>query len=249
MGNVTPAQLPVLAGPLADDDTMMVFPGLGPLQQFPASKLKEFLGGASLLLDGTSAMTGPVKAADGTLDNPSMVFASDTNTGFYKYGSDQLGVAAGGLLQAIISSTGIQVLTNLLFKMKLLASATLSGSNVQFTSIPAGYRTITVVMSGMSTTLDSSFTVEYSTNNGSSYSAYFSGTSQPAPDVSSGQVVLSNYDFAVAAPVYGVAGTRSLSGQEATRFPVANPGAAINAIRVSCTAGAFDAGTVYLVGG
>ncbi len=44
---------------------------------------------------------------DGSESAPSYSFSSDTNTGFYKYGTDQIGIATNGTFRAKFSSTGI----------------------------------------------------------------------------------------------------------------------------------------------
>lgn len=58
----------------------------------------------SLATTGVSSMTGPIKAADGTLTTPSFTFASDTGTGFYLAGSHQIGLAINGVQAATFNS-------------------------------------------------------------------------------------------------------------------------------------------------
>ena len=50
---------------------------------------------------------GNVLHGDGSDSSPSLTFSSDTNTGFYKYGNDQIGIATNGTFRAKFSSTGI----------------------------------------------------------------------------------------------------------------------------------------------
>ena len=57
--------------------------------------------------DGSQAMTGALQLIDGSDSAPSLTFSSDTNTGFYKYGTDQIGIATNGTFRAKFSSTGI----------------------------------------------------------------------------------------------------------------------------------------------
>ena len=45
----------------------------------------------------------PLLAPDGTVTDPSYSFASDTNTGIYRVGAEQLGFTAGGTLRYLIS--------------------------------------------------------------------------------------------------------------------------------------------------
>lgn len=48
-----------------------------------------------------------IKNADGTVSIPGYTFESDTNTGMYRIGADQIGFAANGVLQLTINTTGI----------------------------------------------------------------------------------------------------------------------------------------------
>jgi hypothetical protein len=48
-----------------------------------------------------------IKNADGTVSIPGYTFESDTNTGMYRIGGDQIGFAASGVLQLTINTTGI----------------------------------------------------------------------------------------------------------------------------------------------
>lgn len=57
----------------------------------------------SLALDGQSTMTGQLKAANGTVNAPGYCFGADPNTGFYRIGSNNVGLSLGGI-KAIDSS-------------------------------------------------------------------------------------------------------------------------------------------------
>lgn len=46
-------------------------------------------------------------AADGSAAAPGFAFAADTNTGLYRIGADQLGIATGGTLRKTISTTSV----------------------------------------------------------------------------------------------------------------------------------------------
>lgn len=61
----------------------------------------------SLPRDGQAAMTGQLKASTGTAATPSISFGSDTNTGFYRKAADTIGVIAGGVEVAEMSSTAV----------------------------------------------------------------------------------------------------------------------------------------------
>lgn len=52
-----------------------------------------------------SAVPLPNSIADGTASAPGLAFGSDTNTGLYRIGADQLGLATGGTLRRTISTS------------------------------------------------------------------------------------------------------------------------------------------------
>jgi len=63
--------------------------------------------------DGTTQITAssgasfPLEAPDGTVSAPSYSFSSETNTGLYRYGAGELGVAVGGSLPITISGSSV----------------------------------------------------------------------------------------------------------------------------------------------
>lgn len=61
----------------------------------------------SLPRDGQAGMTGQLKAASGTAAAPGMTFGSDLDTGFYRSGSNEIGVAVGGVNVATFDSGGV----------------------------------------------------------------------------------------------------------------------------------------------
>jgi microcystin-dependent protein len=63
----------------------------------------------SVAADGQTVMTGPLKFSNGTAAAPSMTFASDTDTGFYRSTANEVSFAAGGAQVASLNSTGIDV--------------------------------------------------------------------------------------------------------------------------------------------
>jgi len=63
----------------------------------------------SVAVDGQSTMTGPLKASSGTAAAPSHTFGSDTDTGAYRIGSNNYGIAAGGTKIVDIATTGATV--------------------------------------------------------------------------------------------------------------------------------------------
>src|SRR5882672_11820248 len=58
----------------------------------------------SIAANGTTAITGQLKASSGNVGAPSYGFSSDTNTGFYLAGTHQIGWAANGILAATFNS-------------------------------------------------------------------------------------------------------------------------------------------------
>lgn len=63
----------------------------------------------SVAADGQTTMTGPLKASNGSVTNPSLTFGSDQNTGLYRIGADNIGVAANGAKVIDIATTGVSV--------------------------------------------------------------------------------------------------------------------------------------------
>ena len=61
----------------------------------------------SVAVDGQSTMTAPLKAANGSAAAPSYTFGSDTNTGFYRVGSDSVGLGLGGANTVTFDTDGI----------------------------------------------------------------------------------------------------------------------------------------------
>lgn len=60
----------------------------------------------SLATTGVSTMTGPIKAASGTVTAPSITFGGSTGTGFYLISADTIGWTAAGVLKATFNTTG-----------------------------------------------------------------------------------------------------------------------------------------------
>jgi microcystin-dependent protein len=63
----------------------------------------------SVAADGQTSMTGPLKATSGTAAAPSHTFSSDTDTGAYRVGSDNYGIAVGGTKIVDVSATGVDI--------------------------------------------------------------------------------------------------------------------------------------------
>lgn len=63
----------------------------------------------SVAADGQTSMTGPLKAAAGTAALPSLTFATDADTGFFRKASNTIGIAVGGAEVGSISSSGLSI--------------------------------------------------------------------------------------------------------------------------------------------
>jgi hypothetical protein len=57
-------------------------------------------------INDTLDVTGPILSSSGTAAAPGYTFNGDTNTGIYRIGADQLGVATNGVLRLSLSTTG-----------------------------------------------------------------------------------------------------------------------------------------------
>lgn len=63
----------------------------------------------SVAADGQTTMTGPLKAANGSVSAPAVTFASDPDSGIYRIGANNIGVAANGAKVVDIATTGVTV--------------------------------------------------------------------------------------------------------------------------------------------
>lgn len=63
----------------------------------------------SVATDGQSSIAGPLKAFAGTEALPGYAFATDTDTGIYRIGANNLGVTVGGVKILDVSSTGLSI--------------------------------------------------------------------------------------------------------------------------------------------
>ncbi len=63
----------------------------------------------SVAADGQTTMTGPLKAANGTVGAPAVTFASDADSGIYRIGANNVGVAVNGAKVLDIATTGLTV--------------------------------------------------------------------------------------------------------------------------------------------
>jgi hypothetical protein len=64
--------------------------------------------GSGAVITGVAAITSNLyNAANGAVGAPSVTFTSDTNTGLYNVGADQLGITTGGTLRTTVSNTAV----------------------------------------------------------------------------------------------------------------------------------------------
>jgi hypothetical protein len=75
------------------------------------SDLSDIATGLSTCLttDGQSSMTAQIKGFAGTVSLPGYAFASDTNTGMYRIGADNVGIACNGAKVLDIATTGLSI--------------------------------------------------------------------------------------------------------------------------------------------
>lgn len=71
-------------------------------------------GGVTITAGGLTLSAGVITVPAGSVSAPPYTFASDTNTGFYRIGADNIGVAIGGTKILDISATGLTVTGNLI---------------------------------------------------------------------------------------------------------------------------------------
>lgn len=71
--------------------------------------LKNSAGVTQWTSDNVPATQDYALLPDGSVSAPALAFSSDPNTGIYRPGADQLGVAAGGVLVALFTSSQLQL--------------------------------------------------------------------------------------------------------------------------------------------
>ena len=77
----------------------------------------------SVAADGQTSMTGPLKAASGSVGAPGITFASDPDSGLYRIGSNNIGIAVNGAKVGDVGTAGMSITGT------LTASSTLTASN------------------------------------------------------------------------------------------------------------------------
>ena len=97
----------------------------------------------SVAADGQTTMTGPLKAASGTANAPGITFASDPDSGLYRIGSNNVGVAVNGAKVIDVATTGATVTGDMNATTVKQNSFALLPVGITFpyagTSAPSGY--------------------------------------------------------------------------------------------------------------
>jgi len=83
-----------------------------------------------LPINGNTAMTGSLKLADGSESSPAINFNSDTDTGFYKNGTNSIGVSTGATKRFTVGSYGIELRNGAQFEFR-------KTNNLNFTAFTA----------------------------------------------------------------------------------------------------------------
>jgi hypothetical protein len=96
---------------------------------------------------------------DGLVGSPAVRFSSDTNTGIYRIGTDEIGLALGGVVH------------NAAFTRKFVAETTSTGvASVDFTTLPSGTKELKIRIYGLQPTTDATnFLLRLSTDNGATF--------------------------------------------------------------------------------
>jgi hypothetical protein len=131
--------------------------------------------------------------------------------------------------------------------LALIGTVTPSGTSVAtFSSIPNTHKTLVVSLDAVGSGSESGFAIEYSINNGSSWNALTATGTVSAGGSSDVECVIRNANAALGDFVVGTLGGQGNSWQGFVAIS-ANPGGAINAIRVRTLVGNFAGGTIRLL--
>lgn len=77
----------------------------------------------SVAKDGQTTMTGPLKAANGSVSAPSIAFGNDTDCGWYRIGADNIGFSIGGVKLLDASAAALAITGTLTTSGALTVSA------------------------------------------------------------------------------------------------------------------------------
>jgi hypothetical protein len=88
----------------------------------------------SLALDGQSTMTGQVKGKNGDASSPAYTFGSDTDSGIYRLGANNIGIGVNGAKVLDIATTGLSIVGTLSPSGQIVSSAGTAGApGISFT--------------------------------------------------------------------------------------------------------------------
>ena len=104
----------------------------------------------SVAVDGQSQMTGQFKFASGTVGAPGLVPGSDLDTGVYRIGGDNLGVACAGAKVLDIATTGLGVTGTLAATGALSAASLAITADLPISEGGTGQSTATAAFNALS---------------------------------------------------------------------------------------------------
>jgi hypothetical protein len=100
-------------------------------------------GGNNGTFEGGVNIKGAVGVGDGTVSNPGLHFEQDTNTGLYRIGADEFGLATNGVLRASVGSYGVYSPGSIVQVVSTTKTDTFSTSSTSFVDITGLSATIT----------------------------------------------------------------------------------------------------------
>ena len=92
--------------------------------------------GANVSIAITTTVTSTLSLVDGSAAAPSIFFALDTNTGFFRKGNDIIGITAGGTERLSVSPTGLELQTPLAIAQGGTAATTAPGALANLGATP-----------------------------------------------------------------------------------------------------------------
>jgi len=102
-----------LAGNTTTTLRVLTQTGTGSASAAPAwATVSSILPANVAYIDVSNIFTQPQKLPNGTETTPSLTFSSDTNTGIFRYDTDQIGLTAGGFTSTVVHGEGIRLYNN-----------------------------------------------------------------------------------------------------------------------------------------
>ncbi len=92
----------------------------------------------SVAADGQTTITAPIKFANGTAGAPSVTFASDTDTGFFRAAANSIGIAAGGASIGSLSDAGLIMSATASFILTASFSSVVKSASTSHWLVPVG---------------------------------------------------------------------------------------------------------------